>query len=1530
MIVYIYNEAFLNRVFLPTKVNGVYSLFTEEHVFLANIEEQDGNWVVNKTDEVFLFENDVEQSKLQLREYSMCSVKSTVTGKVYYLFCSPIYDSNVYNVVSLKSDLTIGSSYDCDISIANGVSIQNAMMLSYQSDGKWLLDTKGNVAFVNEMLVQRKLLFFGDYIFFWGLRIFAIGNHLIINNPNNCVKIKSDSFSLYPKEKAMTEVLQERNVVIDLPLFSKDDYFYKAPRFTSVLNTEKVVIDEPPPPIEKQQASLLMTIGPQITMISTSAITLFSYITDFLAGKTDPRRFYISLATIGVTMTGTLLWPTLTRVLNNRREKKLEKKRRQKYLAYLKEKQNKIEVLKNQQRQVLLENNLSLENCALVIQNRSRNLWERSIGNSDFLEIRLGMGVIESKIEVDEPSDKFTIEDKDAMLVHLENTVAAAKYIDDAPLCVSLAERYLLAIIGQEELCHRFMESVFLQIMTFYSYTDLKIVVFTNHNNAKYWDYVKILPHCWDNPRTIRYFSTSIEEANSLSMELEKAFDNRLNDSEEEKIEEDGSEVTPDAQKYVQFKPYYLVFTDDIMVMRNVPIIKKIMNYKKNIGFSLLVLNDRLSTLPNEISNFVNISLPKSGLITNELTVGNQREFVAQFNEGIDIYECSSRLANIPIQVEKAKYELPSSLSFLEMYQVGKVEQLNSLERWKNNNPVNSLSVPVGIDQNGELFKMDLHEKAYGPHGLIAGTTGSGKSEWIVTLILSLAVNFNPDEVQFVIIDYKGGGLAMSFENSELGVKLPHLAGTITNLDKSEINRCISSIESELKRRQSIFNDAREKLKESSMNIYKYQQAYRKGLVDKPLSHLLIICDEFAELKQQQPEFMEQLISTSRIGRSLGVHLLLATQKPSGVVNDQIWSNSRFKVSLRVQDVSDSNEILKKPDAAYLKQTGAFYLMVGNDEYYNLGQSAWAGAKYYPSDVIKKKIDESVQCIDNAGHVVNYYDDGQDKSAVQESHGEELLNVISYLDHISKQEDFVRTQLWLPNVAKFIILEDVKKRYSFMRKPWDFHTAIGEYDEPRKQEQGLLTLDLEAGSIAIFGQNGSGKEKLITTILWSSMIDHTPQELNYYIIDFGAETMKMFAKFPHVGEVVFQDEMDKVGGILDLVMEEIENRKTLFMDYNGSYDFYIKNSGNYLPLIGVVINGFDVFSEVLPQLGDVMNSLFRDSVRYGIFFIASVSSNTGLRARQLQYFNHTIVLQMANDTTYRELTNCRRGLIPGKGVGRGICKIADTDDSYCEFQTASICDDQSLVKLIRSTSTKLADYYKVKAKQLATIPDTVSSEDMLKYATDLSTVPIGYDFYEKSVTKYNLLANKIHLFTTRDLRSNMPFVYAFISLVSKMQGIKVRVIDMLNVFKLPILDIKLFQENFEVVFAALEKDVLERTEAQDYAVTIILGMGGFKNHLNKGGLEIVDNLFKNIVASKKGIFVLIDTYEQLRTLKLESWFNQIDVTSGLWLGTGLQSQSLFAVSPVRDEDRKYDFEGMAYKIDDGQYELIKTMMDGDE
>ncbi|MBQ6841581.1 MAG: type VII secretion protein EssC [Bacilli bacterium] len=1521
MIIYVLNNSFLNKYTLPIEVDGAYSLYAHEKQFVANVEEKNGKWVLTLNQNIVFMSDEITEVK----EYSRCIVKDAITGEVYFIYALPLYDKNTIKCLAFTDTIVIGKSSNADIFYGDSTIPEAEITLKYTND-HWVLNTILENIFVSDKRVKQAILKNGDYIFCYGLKIIVIDKLFIISNPDNLVKIQPTSFRAYVPPTEVEGATYAANIQEDLPLFDKSSYFFKAPRFDSVLQEEIVKVDEPPAPIKPNDTPVLLQIGPQLTMISISVFSIINYITMYLSGSTTTSRFIISLCTIIITMVSAFLWPMLTRNFNKKRSIKAENKRQIKYKEYLDAKTKEILLIQNKQKQIINEMLVAPGNCKLIIDSMDRKLWQRGVEHDDFLEVRLGIGNVPTKIKITLPEEKFSVDGDDQLLLAMKQLVNQSLIIPNVPLGVNLTTNSISAVVGKNYLTKNVIDNIFLQIMTFHSYTELKIVIFTDDANK--WDYLKILPHCWNNPKTIRYFATNSEEVSVVAGDLEKEFDERVIESKKIVEGEDGEEEIRDV--YKTFKPYYLVFTDNIESVRNVPLIKKILKHKKNMGFSLLMLNEQLSTLPSETKTFINIGDQVSGLITNELNTNNQSQFVADGNGGIDLYDCAVKLANIPIHIEKAKYELPSSLSFLEMYGVGKVEQLNCRERWKNNNPVNTLAVPIGIDQNGEIFKMDIHEKAYGPHGLVAGTTGSGKSEWIITFILSLAVNYHPDEVQFVLIDYKGGGLALSFENSEMGIKLPHLAGTITNLDKSEINRSIASIESELKRRQSIFNEAREKLKESSMNIYKYQQFYRKGMVDIPLSHLLIICDEFAELKQQQPEFMEQLISTSRIGRSLGVHLILATQKPSGVVNDQIWSNSKFKVCLKVQDKGDSNEILKKPDAAYLKQTGAFYLSVGNDDYYNLGQSAWAGAKYYPSDILLRKVDQSIQHIDNIGRTISNYDFEVPAEKKVASQGEELLNIIKYINDISKKELVYGNQLWLPNVKPVSYLSDLVSRYGHKYSRMNFTTPIGEYDEPRQQKQGLLTIDLAEGNIGIVGQTGSGKEMLLSTIIWSSIIEHTPQEINYYIIDFGAETLKKFAKFPHVGEVVFQDDMSRVLGVMGIILEELERRKELFSEYDGSFTMYNKMSGSEVPLINVVINGFDVFQEAIPKFVDIITNLFRDAPRYGIVFIVSASTNGAIRSRQVQHFNHMIVLQMQDEGSYRAMTNCRRGLMPSRFVGRGICKIGHDDDSYCEFQTASIVPKEQEYAYIKSVAEQLVQHYNYKAKQLAQIPDNVTSEDLTSLITDITSVPIGYNFYEKDVAKYDFSGSKVLLVTGKDIKKNVPFLYGLASIFTKMQNSSVRIVDMLGIFNKPILDIKLFKEDFDPVIAALENDVLTRNETQGMGINIIIGAGQFKKKLKKAGVEIFNNMINNIPASKQNLFILIDDYDKLRTLKLEPWFNSFDTTRGIWLGPGFHSQSLLSSNEVSAEDKKYDYAGLAYTITNGEYTVIKTVMDGDD
>ena len=206
---------------------------------------------------------------------------------------------------------------------------------------------------------------------------------------------------------------------------------------------------------------------------------------------------------------------------------------------------------------------------------------------------------------------------------------------------------------------------------------------------------------------------------------------------------------------------------------------------------------------------------------------------------------------------------------------------------------------------------------------------------------------------------------------------------------------------------------------------------------------------------------MDQLISTARIGRSLGVHLILATQKPAGVVDDQIWSNSKFRVCLKVQDKSDSMDMIKCPDAASLKETGRFYLQVGYNELFALGQSAWTGAKYYPTEKRKKKIDETINIVDNVGTVVKSLDTIK-KDLDVKPQGEEITNIIKYLIKVSDEQHISVKQLWLDKIPEFIYVEKLRQKYNYLPEKGVINPIIGELDDPNNQRQDILTLPLSA------------------------------------------------------------------------------------------------------------------------------------------------------------------------------------------------------------------------------------------------------------------------------------------------------------------------------------------------------------------------------------------------------------------------------------------------------------------------------------
>ncbi len=1394
---------------------------------------------------------------------------------------------------------------------------------------EWVIAVASEVAlFVNGYRTSNKVLKLGDVLFLEGFRLIFMGDHMEINAfPSLTVSNQLVPFTPSVEEDnaqfdALTD--DERNT----QLYKESDYFYHTPRLQEVIETKEVVIDAPPNSEKRDEMPFILTIGSTITMGASSLMMGWNVGYGLLSGT---RTFWAVIPQVVMCASmiiGSLILPKMASRYQKKKAKEQEQLRLTKYRSYLSKKDEELNQIINRQYQILHENAVSVSTCLTSIKNQDRLFWSREIKDEDFLSIRLGLGDIDAKINVSSPEEHFSIEEDD-LLKEVYGIVERHKKLKDVPITFSFTEHLVSAFILNIERKKAYLDEMILQLVALHSAADLKIVLFTNKENSASWDYMRFLPHCFSSDKSKRFFATNLEEAREVSNYISEEFKHRLemtNGGNKEKQEGDTVEKDP----YKNFDSYYLIITDDYQMAKNISVIQELMKYDKNYGFSILVVEKSLKMLPAKCSTFVQIDQKNGAIIDEKITTTSQTPFKMETNPQLNMHEISTLLSNIPVLTKEGLSELPSMLSFLEMYGVSRIEQLNILNRWRTNNPVTSLSATVGVHKDGEPFKLDLHEKFHGPHGLIAGSTGSGKSEFIITYILSLALNYDPREVQFVLIDYKGGGLAGAFENKETGIKLPHLIGTITNLDTNEINRTLVSIESELKRRQRIFNEVKDTLGEGTIDIYKYQRLFREGQVKEPMAHLFIISDEFAELKSQQPEFMTQLISTARIGRSLGVHLILATQKPSGIVNDQIWSNSKFKVCLRVQDRSDSMEVLKKPDAASIKETGRFYLQVGYDDLFEIGQSGWAGAKYVPSDRLLRRIDDSLVFINHVGYPVKSIKDIVTVQDTKEDLGDQLINLVKYIYNLGKKENIITKNLWLENIPPVIYLANLRQKYNSKPISYCIDPIIGEYDNPSAQEQGIVKLDLtHQGNVVIYGASGSGKENLLTTMIFSMVTEHVPDEVNIYVLDFGSGALRVFNKIPHVGEVVTVDESEKLVDTLKMLDSELERRKDLFADYGGSYEEYCNNSGSKLPLIVTIVNNYDTFLENYDKIAEQMITMYRDGSKYGLIFVLTAVSTSTIRQRIMQHFNQLICLQIPNETEYRSILGAPRGLAPQRYFGRGI--IAMNDTAY-EFQTAFVYERSQINNVIRQLTQKMQGAYKTEAKKVPSIPTVVSYTSLLPIADRISNVPIGYDINTKKAITYNFDRQPISLILTNYMDDDkILFIYALIKMLVHIPKTMVRVVDFVKAYGSSVEGVTAYRDNFDRAIIEINNEVIRSKDNGTNYIYIILGIGEIKNKVSKEAREVLDRLLAAISGYLNSKFIFIDLYASIKNVQIEPWYQgTIDNSQGIWLGPEIGSQMAINATNLTLEHRKLNYIDMAFLVENGKATPIKHMIDAED
>ncbi len=1531
MRVSIIKSSRINNIILPSKIEGNYWISgIDENGIRRNLmstESENGKWKLISNNDVYCVSNNRRIPFVYLEVGNYYLVYNDIEKSYFVLYCSNIdIKYQAYQIQNRISEgITIGSNpnnlvvyssiddYACFIKLVNGKV--------------YIVDNNSkNGIYVNDIRIRKEVeLKIGDIIFISGLKIILSilnNSYCLYINTNDVKNLKvnlEQTNKITPLNTPFTESTEE----VEFKMYNENEYFHKVPRFFRKNDALELTVDPPPTKVDEKDQPIILTIGPMLTMSMTSLVMGYASLSSVFNGSSTWGNVIPSLIICGAMIATVFIWPVFTKWYNKKTRIKQEKERQKKYSKYIESKRQIIKQEKINQESLLKNNYMTSIEASNVILKRFTNLWQRRIDDDDYLEVNLGEGSIPMEIKIKYPEDHFTMAEDN--LVEIASTLSKEpKMLNGVPIVLSLTKNYISGFIGGDALTD-YVKRLLVQILAQHSYDDLKIVVLTDEEKAHQWNFLKNIPHVFSDDKSIRFFATNSDEYKSVCYYL----DNQINAVKEKNANYSESKES--------FNKIYLIITDSFKKVREFDVFNNILNSKTYLGFSLMILDTKITNLPDQCGTFINLN-DSSGELRSSENINKSIGFKADLISPINYDALAKVLCNIPIeQNENDDSKLVDRVGFLEMYDVGKVEQLNSSVRWATNNPILSLQAPVGIGKTGEIISLDLHEKFHGPHGLIAGMTGSGKSEFIITYILSMAINYHPYEVQFILIDYKGGGLAGAFENKITGLKLPHLVGTITNLDTNEIMRSLVSIESELKRRQALFNKAREISGESTIDIYKYQRMYREKIVSEPISHLFIICDEFAELKHQQPDFMDKLISVSRIGRSLGVHLILSTQRPSGVVDPQIWSNTRFRICLRVQDKSDSNDIIKSPDAAYLKQTGRFYFQVGYNEIFSLGQSAYAGGKYIPTEKVVKVLDTSIDFIDNVGYVYKKTDT-KVKNLEQKpiNLGEELINIVKYLSDIAKDQNIKCQPLWLEKMSSDIRVEDLAYKYNYKKENYIINPIIGEYDIPSRQEQRLLTLPLtNEGNALIYGASGSGKENLITTLIYSSELYYSPEELNYYVMDFGSESLKMFNDYPIVGDVLTSSDDEKIRNLYKMLNDIVEERKVLFAEYNGDYYTYCKNSGDKVPAIVVVINSYESYQEMYDDLSDELIMLTRDCNKYGIYFVITVNTPNGVRFKLKQNFAIFYSLQQNNDDDYTSILGNVHKNYPDKIFGRGIFRL---DDVY-EFQTALVAERDNIIRYIKDKKNEFLANSNIKAKSIPVLPVTVSYKDIYSEFGKSDEMIIGIDKNTLELAKFNFIKNYVTIITSFDLNITESFINP---LINQMIATNKSTLIVINAEDYTIDNTyksyyNYYSDNFDKVFENLCSYIKSKKEQyiknnysrkifeNDRKITcMIIGIESFKNRLD----ESIKDQFGELFVSGKDLgiinFIIVDSISKIKKFEIDSWYKTcVNSSYGIWFGNGINEQFTIRIAQKINEMRQDIPNNFCFVIKRGKVQYVK-------
>ena len=1088
--------------------------------------------------------------------------------------------------------------YDCQIHI--GRSSSNDVILKEQfisrkhlvitSDrGSIYIEDVGskNGTWLNGVPIQKAALKSGDVIDILHLRIECRNSSLYFDNLHCEPTLRQIAGNDRPGMETKDNSSETNRLT-----------YHRSPRIREALPSEPVTLSHVP----NKPGKLSGRGGRWLSLLSQGAMLGVSV----AMGPVSPAMLAMRAAMM-VTPVGSMI------AGSDRKARKMlrveEEERFRKYTEYINGEKARIETIGLKQSEIINRENPAPELCRDILSEMTTALWERNPADSDFLQVRMGAGYAPLCVEVKQPSNAGDFHMERDELEELSNRIIQeTRLVDNVAARADLMKYNSIGIIGTRSKVIALVKNMIISLTSLHYYKDVRIVGVFDPEEQKEWESLRWLPHFWDEDMQTRYLN--FDPLTEMSLENTPIDESESHvDPYREFREKLGSIIAgrmdPDFQKKWKDKPTPLPHYVFIFGSRKKTecLLSALSANDPKAGISALYLYDEQYNLPSFCQYIVNVNdsydeNTATGFYKNR--ADQKMWFTMDPPASANTFEAfCRRMAAVEVEDTAGRGQIPTSLTFLQCMGVDKVQELNVPSRWEKNDSSRRITSPLGESEGGKLFNMSIHRHC--SHGLVAGMTGSGKSELLVSWILSMACNYQPEDVSFVVIDYKGGSTAYAVE------KLPHVCGIITD-SGSGIDRCFQSLEHELRRREDLFAEA------GVSDIKDYIKGHRERRIREPLPRLLIVFDEFKELIKERPAVKKMVNSIAAKGSSLGVHLVLATQNPADAVDEGTWNNTQYQICLKVQNAAASKVMIHEPDAAMITQAGRAYVRVGTSEkaeVFELIQSSWSGAPYRENS-------------EKGGLEVRYVlMNGERLKTVQEnktrfvSDKREIDAVVSYIVEAAQSAGIEGIPSpWKPDVPDLFTWDGLPMKGGFdgttwqpVETPW-LSVPVGIYDQPELQMQGIQFMDfIRDGNFGIFGGPMSGKTSLLRTLAVTLCRMYSPRDVNLYIVG----DMAGMAAFPQVGGVVGTGEEEKLAKLVGMLTDFLEERRRLFnREHVDSLKAYRELVSEEMPAVFVLIDRFNTILDAEQDYRDRFTRLFSEGPSKGIYFAYTGVNNSGV------------------------------------------------------------------------------------------------------------------------------------------------------------------------------------------------------------------------------------------------------------------------------------------------------------------------------